>query len=87
MVDELIGSELRGIGRGVCGDEAIDSMSFTEVVKGTQGGLVGARLATLVSVVGKSLDANEQDGVSTPGDATGNLGYYERALVIKKNKS
>ncbi len=84
LVDELIGSELRGIGRGVCGNEAIDSMSFTEVVKGTKGGLVSARLATLVSVVGKSIDTHEQDNVSTPGNETGNLGCYERAIGNKE---
>lgn len=59
LVYELIGSELRGIGSGVCGDEAKDSMSFAKTGKGAHGYLVGTRPATLVRVAGKSLNANE----------------------------
>jgi len=59
LVYELVGSELRGIGSGVCGDEAKDSMSFTKTGKGTHDCVVGARPATLVCVAGKSLNAHE----------------------------
>lgn len=86
LVDELIGGELRGVGRGVCRDEAKDRSGFAKVGKGTHGGLVGTRLAELVSVAGKSLDAHEQDDVSAPGDATGNLGCYERAIGDKEEE-
>ena len=47
---------------------------------------MSARLAELVSVAGKSLDAHEQDDVSAPGDATGNLGRYERAIGDKEEE-
>ncbi len=80
LVNKLIGSELRGIGSGVCGDEAKDSMSFAKTSKGTHDYVVGARPATLVCVTGKSLNAHEQDGVSTPDDATGNFGSHQRAI-------
>ena len=86
LVNELIGGELRGVGRGVCRDEAKDRSGFAKVSKGTHGGLVGARLAELVSVAGKSLDAHEQDDVSASGDATGNLGRYERAIGDKEEE-
>ena len=59
LVDELIGSELRGIGSGVCGDEAKDSMSFAKIGKGAHDYVVGAGPATLVRVAGKSLNAHE----------------------------
>jgi hypothetical protein len=86
LVNELIGGELRGVDRGVCRDEAKDRLSFAKVSKGTHGGLVSARLAEFVSVAGKSLDAHEQDGVSAPGDATSNLGRYERAIGDKEEE-
>ena len=86
LVDELIAGELRGVGRGVCGDEAKDRSGFAKVSKGTHGGLVSARLAELVSVAGKSLDAHEQDDVSAPGDAMGNLRRYERAIGDKEEE-
>ena len=86
LVDELIGGELRGVGRGVCRDETKDRSGFAKVSKGTHGGLVSARLAEFVSVAGKSLDAHEQDDVSAPGDATGNLGRYERAIGDKEEE-
>jgi len=59
LVDELIGRELRGIGSGVCGDEAKDGMSFAKTGKGTHDYLMGARLAALVGIAGKSLNADE----------------------------
>jgi len=80
LVDILISSELRGIGSGICGDEAKDSMSFAKTGKGTHDYVVGTRLATLVCATGKSLNAHEQDCVSTPGDATGNFGSHQRAI-------
>jgi len=86
LVNELIGGELRGVGRGVCRDEAKDRSGFAKVSKGTHGSLVSARLAELISVAGKSLDAHEQDDVSAPGDATGNLGRYERAIGDKEEE-
>ena len=86
LVNELIGGELRGVGRGVCRDEAKDRLGFAKVRKGTHGGLVSARLTEFVSIAGKSLDAHEQDDVSAPDDATGNLGRYERAIGDKKEE-
>ena len=86
LIDEFIGGELRGVGRGVCRDEAKDRSGFAKVSKGTHGSLVSARLAELVSVAGKSLDAHEQDDVSAPGNSTGNLGRYERAISDKKEE-
>jgi hypothetical protein len=59
LVDELIGSELRGIGSGVCGDETKDGMSFAKTGKGTHDYLVGAGLAALVGITRKSLNADE----------------------------
>jgi len=86
LVDELIGGELRGVGRGVCRDETKHRPGFPKMSKGTHGGLVGARLAELISVAGKSFDAHEQDDVSAPGNATGNLGRYERAIGNKEEE-
>ena len=77
LVNELIGGELRGVDRGICRDETKNSLGFAKMSKGMHGDLVGARLAELISVAGKSLDAHEQDDVSGLCNATGNLGRYE----------
>jgi len=86
LVDELISGELRSVGRGVCRDETKHRSGFAKVSKGTHGSLVSARLAELVSVAGKSLNAHEQDDVSAPSNATGNLGRYERAISDKEEE-
>jgi hypothetical protein len=59
LVNELIRSELSGIGSGVCGDETKNGMSFAKTRKSTYSYLVGGRLTTLVSVAGEPLNANE----------------------------
>jgi hypothetical protein len=80
LVDELVGSELTGIGSAVRSNEAKNSMSFAKTGKSTHDYIVGARPATLVCATGKSLNAHEQDGVSTPRDATGSFGSHQRAI-------
>ena len=74
------------VGRSVCGDETKDRLSFAKVAEGTHGSLVGARPTVLVGVTDKSLDADEWDDVSAPGDAMGNVWRYQRAVGNKEEE-